>query len=269
MRVFITGTTSGIGYETAKTLVREGHEVIIGCRNLDKAEDIRKELVELNEGASVTVEYIDMSDIESIDKCVENLYKNYDYIDILINNAGVFVDKHSFNKSGYELTYAINYLGLYHLTEKLLDLLKVKENSLIINLSSKAGLYGKLRFKDDFFKKQPSGFKAYSGSKLAVLLYAKYLSGRLKDSTIKVVTVHPGKIASGIWKGDSLIMKIIGPISMKKYDSPEEGSKVIKDVMSCDFDTLENGGFYEKGVNVIDYSSKVDDGIVEGLIELT
>lgn len=221
MRILITGTTSGIGYETAKALSKN-HQVIMAVRNLDKGKAIKREL-----GENVDLMYLDLSSFDSILAFRKAFYNKYAYLDVLINNAGVFSDTRSFTEEGFELTMGVNYVGPYLLTKLMIGALKISEHGRIINVSSKAGFHGNIVIEKDFMKNHPHGFKAYSASKQAQLMFTQYFSRQLKDLNITVNAVHPGSVATNIWKGQSLLMKIIGPINRRRYSDPKDACKTV------------------------------------------
>lgn len=219
-RILITGATSGIGLKTAEKLAGLGHDLILGCRNMIRAVEI-KDHIKKTYNVGVTILEIDMASFDSIKTFVCEFNKHYAYLDVLINNAGAFFDKKHFSENGYEMTMAVNYLGQVLLTEGLLPALKTEENARIINICSKAAFSGKLNVSENMFISQAPNFKAYSASKLAQLMYTIYMANKLKDDHITVNAVHPGHVDTNIWKGDTLLMKVIAPMMKKKSDSAD------------------------------------------------
>lgn len=95
-----------------------------------------------------------------------------------------------------------------------------------MNISSKAALYGRIKMDDSFYTKPTKGFRAYVKSKLAQVLYTIDLAKRLETHNVMVNAIHPGEVATNIWQGESLLMKLIGPINQRRYLKPEEAAKI-------------------------------------------
>jgi len=249
-RILITGATSGIGKATAESLAALGHELVLACRNITLANDIKLSL-ETKYGIQVTIMHIDMSSFESIKSFVKKFNEQFAYLDVLINNAGAFYDKKHLSEDGFELTMAVNFLGQVLLTEGLLPTLKTEEKARIINICSKAAFSGKINVTESMFIDQAPNFKAYSASKLAQLMYTIYLANKLKDDHITVNAVHPGSVSTNIWKGDSLIMKLVGPMMKKKSDSADQAA-LTPVYLAVSPDVLyKTGKLYEKESHIM------------------
>ena len=217
-KIIITGATSGIGKATTKALANGKYHLILGVRNIEKAEKLVDELKSKNSDAKIDILKVDLASFDSIKSFAAAIHKNYDAIDILVNNAGVFADKKAYTAQGYELTVGVNYIGTYYLTKLLMDVVEQGKNPQVIFIGSRAGMFGKFTLKEGAFQKQKHGFPAYSASKYLQLQTTIYLSKHLKTD-VKLNIVHPGDAATGIWEGDSLMMKIIGPIMMKSLST--------------------------------------------------
>lgn len=268
--VIITGATSGIGLETTRELAKLGYHIVMACRNKRKAVLLKDEIISESGNENIDVMEVDLSSFDSIRKFTEEYNEKYDRLDILINNAGLFSDTARKTIEGFELTMGVNYLGNYLITNLLLDSLKKAENSRIIFISSKAAYYGSLKLKENCFKNHAHGFKAYSASKLAITLYAIYLSETLKEFNITVNAVHPGQVATNIWKGDSLLMKIMGPINMRKYDSPVKAA--VTGIYLASSEAVEGvtGKLFEEKDHIMKYNRKLlDRKLMVDLIEYT
>lgn len=268
-RILITGATSGIGKATAEALAALGHELVLACRNTSIAKTI-KEKLETDYKVQVTVMAIDLSSFESIKAFVKSFNEQFAYLDVLINNAGGFYDKKHLSEDGYELTMAVNFLGQVILTEGLLPTLKTEEKARIINICSKAAFSGKLKVSETMFVDQAPNFKAYSASKLAQLMYTIYLANRLKDDHITVNAVHPGSVSTNIWKGDSLLMKMVGPMMKKKSDSAEHAA-LTPVYLAVSPDVLyKTGKLYEKEDHIMSLPHhKLSSDLIKELMDMT
>lgn len=264
-RIIITGATSGIGEATAIALANVKYHLIFGVRNIEKAQKLALKLTGENSDAKIDIHKLDLSSLSSIKNFTDVIHKNYDSIDILLNNAGVFADKKEYTKEGYELTLGVNYIGTYYLTKLLLNIVEMGKNPQVINIGSRAGMFGKFTLKKDAFTKQKSGFRAYSASKYLQLQTTMYLAKSLK-TPVKLNVVHPGDAATGIWNGDSILMKIISPI-MKRFlktsaHAARAGLYLIKNPPT------QSGKFYENLGEEINFK-KYNEDFAKSVIEET
>ncbi len=142
--IFITGATSGIGYYAAVKLISLGHNLIIPCRNLDRANNLlslleKESILQYNFRGSISLPIMDLSDLNSINKCVSQIISNNLKLDILILNAGLQYTGSKtpkWSKQDIELTFAVNHLAHQYLTELLLPLLKRSKQPRIVITSS-------------------------------------------------------------------------------------------------------------------------------------
>jgi len=223
--VIITGATSGIGLEMTKMLAQMGFRIVMACRNIDKASRIREELLNRYEGCSVDIMKVDMASFKSIEDFVQEYNSKYHKLDVLINNAGVFCDSLKKTEDNFEMTMGVNYLGSVLLTRLLLPTIIKTPCARIVNITSKSGFYGKLKVNKDTFTSNMHGFKAYSASKLAQILFTIDLAEEIRETGISVIAAYPGRVSTNIWKGKTLLMKIVSPIMNRKGITAEEGAR--------------------------------------------
>lgn len=189
--VLITGATSGIGKETAKGVAMQGATVVFTARDAQRGEQTRQELIQQTKNPNIDVLFCDLASFASIRDCCNQFLKKYPALHVLINNAGI-VDYHRReSKDGIENMFAVNYLAPFLMTNLLLDILKKSAPARIINLTS--GLHsGTIHFDDIEFKKGFSGMKVYGHSKLAIILWTRFLAENLKGTDVTVNCVNPG-----------------------------------------------------------------------------
>ena len=192
--VFITGANSGLGFDTAQTLLQKGATVILGCRSLEKAEQARKKLFDENDGGNIEVLEMDLADLEKVDEAVDQMIAKYEKLDLLINNAGVMAPPQIFSQQGFELQFAVNHLSHMALTIKLLPLLSEQRRGRVVTVSSGAQYLGKINWDDLQGKEYYDRWASYSQSKLANVMFALELSQRLRACNIDVASLcaHPG-----------------------------------------------------------------------------
>ena len=218
-KVFVvTGTTSGLGEETARVLSRKNATVIMAARKIDKAESVANEIHAENKNAKIDIEELDLTSLESISSFSQSITKKYKTLDCLINNAGIMACPYSKTKDGFEIQMGTNHLGHFALTGQLISLLKKTPNSRVINVSSIAHLSGNIDFDDlNWEKRKYRTWSAYSDSKLANLYFTYELSRKLKQTkgNPQVVASHPGYTDTKLQR-HSTIWKILNKIAAQK-----------------------------------------------------
>ena len=199
--ILITGANTGIGLATAETFVKDGHHVILACRNPDKASQAKKQLDAIGTGKVDTVT-LDLNDLAQIAQTVDTLISQFEKIDVLVNNAGMMTPQLESTADGFEKQIGVNYIGPFLLTMKLLPLIKKAEQGRIIHLASMMHLLGQIdvdQFKADQVKKY-NGVRSYANSKLANLLFSNTLAQQLQGSSVTSNALHPGGVDSEIYR---------------------------------------------------------------------
>ena len=192
---FISGANRGIGFETAKKLAEKGIKVILGSRDLNRGKDALKKLS--SEGFDVDLVQYDAFDPESPHKVYDHIEKNYQKLDILINNAGVLLtgnlfvtNSSSITEKDLKDTFQTNFFAVVTLTQKLLPLIKKSEGGRIVNVSTILSSLTLHSAKDSPIS--PAKELAYNASKTALNAFTIHLANELKDTKIKVNSGHPG-----------------------------------------------------------------------------
>ncbi len=217
----ITGGNSGIGKATAQGLAAHGAKVIIVCRNKTLGEETVQEIKEKTKNPSIDLLIADLSSQESIRALVKEFKSKYDRLDVLINNAGVLLLKRETTVDRIETTLATNYLAPFLLTNLLLDVLKKSAPSRIINVTSVVHKVAAIDFEDLQGEKNYKGLKAYSQSKLALVLFTHELSRMLKNSSVTVNCLHPGIVKTNITRHFPFFMRIF----VKLFKTAKRGAK--------------------------------------------
>jgi NAD(P)-dependent dehydrogenase (short-subunit alcohol dehydrogenase family) len=204
----VTGATSGIGKVTATALAAQGAEVIIAGRNQQKAEETISRIT--SETANEAVQYLlaDFSDLQQVRKMARAFKERYSRLDVLVNNAGSFFNTRRETPYGVEMTFLVNHLAPFLLTNLLLDMLQGSTPARIVTVSSDAHRYGTLDFDDLRFQRGYFGMRAYARSKLANVLFTYELTRRLDGRQVTVNALHPGHIATDMWRTN---FSFIGP----------------------------------------------------------
>lgn len=238
----ITGANSGIGYETAKSLIRRKARVIFACRDIAKAKEaisaIRKE--QPNGGELIPMQ-LDLASFESIEKFVEIVKAGFHKIDVLINNAGVVVPLNDDEKTkeGFEIHMGVNHLGHFYLTNLLMDQLKRASPSRIVIVSSTLHEQGKLDFDDLNLRNQIELAKkgqlkgrhnpGYNNSKLMNAYFMRALAAQLRGSGIDVNACCPGFCYTNLFR---YAIKwyhyiLMAPVFLLFMRSAQQGSETV------------------------------------------
>jgi len=221
--ILITGATSGIGKETAIGLARLGATIIITSRDDLKGEKVRKELIKTTNNKNIHILKCDLASFQSIRNCYMEYKSKYDRLNVLINNAGVWDFKRRESKDGIENIFATNYLAPFLMTNLFLEILKKSSPSRIINVTS--GMhYGTINFNDIEFKNHFSGAKAYRQSKLAMILFTRFLAKKLEGTGVTVNTAHPGMNKTDLGRDAGGFSKLIFKMMGK---NPKIGAETI------------------------------------------
>ncbi len=195
----ITGATSGMGLVTLKALAFKGFSIVIPVRNDEKGMSIRNQIILSTNNENVFVMHCDLASLKSIAEFAETFRSRFNRLDILINNAGFWEQQRNESSDGIELTLAVNHLAPFLLTNLLLDMLKANNTARVINVSSMAHKGVDINFNDIEGKEKYSGFKAYSQSKLANILFTKSLAKRIEGSGVTTNCLHPGMVKTGFF----------------------------------------------------------------------
>jgi len=189
----ITGANTGLGYETAAALAATRAHVVLAVRNLDKGKEAADRIVAATPGASVAVQELDLTSLESVRAAADQVRSQHDTIDLLINNAGVMFTPKATTKDGFELQFGTNHLGHFAFTGLLLDRLLAVEGSRVVTVSSMGHRFvSGIRFDDLQWEHEYSRIGAYGQAKLANLLFTYELQRRLRGTSTIAVAAHPG-----------------------------------------------------------------------------
>ncbi|CAJ1955571.1 unnamed protein product [Cylindrotheca closterium] len=255
----ITGS-SGIGGETIKTLVNAGMTVVVCVRNVKAGNELKQSLLmdqpqqqqqqqqQPQPQDRIDVQYMDLSDLSSVQEAANTICEKYGTIDCLINNAGIMALKQrTESKDGIELQFGTNHVGHHFLTRLLLPNMN-QEHGRIINVASTAHTMAREPLTDWESKDSYSPWGAYGKSKLANILFTKQLQSELDDyysadgCAIKSVCLHPGVIKSPLWKHTVpwFLQPVVGLIANKNL---EQGAATT---IYCAMARLvEKGAYYD------------------------
>lgn len=186
--ILITGSTDGIGYQTAKKLVEKGHTVLIHGRSPQKLQNVLTELSSSLNGGTIDSFVADLTNMKDVKKLVNEIKEKYSKLDVLINNAGVYNIKDTQTKDGLDARFLVNTIAPYLITKELMSILD--SSSRVVNLSSAAQAPVDTRaLKGEFIITSAS--EVYAQSKLALTMWGTLLGLELKDNGPMIVSVNP------------------------------------------------------------------------------
>jgi retinol dehydrogenase-12 len=238
--VLVTGATGGIGLETARALARMGAEVAVGARDAARGQVVVDDL--LREGHRAQLLTIDLGSFDSVRRAAGDFAARHPRLDVLVNNAGVGLKERRLGIDGHELTWTTNFLGAFLLTRLLLPVLKNAPEPRVVNVSSEGHRMGRIDWDNLELERGYGGFKAYANSKLALVLFTRELARR--EPRIAVNALHPGAIATGIWRGMPAIVRwILGLV----LSSPEKGARPVVRLATAPELAGVTGRYFDRG----------------------
>ncbi|NSW95821.1 MAG: SDR family NAD(P)-dependent oxidoreductase [Bacteroidales bacterium] len=194
--VVITGTTSGIGYYTARKYASHGAEILCINRNVQKSETICRE-IENEFGTKCDYRIADLSSLKDIHRVAGELSELDKHIDVLIHNAGIYLTKREVTPDGLEKVFVVNYLSSFIINYLLMDKLKSEGNTRIIMVGSEGHRFAAWGIKPDdlnWEKRRYSGLRSYGSAKTAQMLSMIVFNDLFKNTGVSINTMHPGAV---------------------------------------------------------------------------
>jgi retinol dehydrogenase-12 len=240
----VTGANTGIGRETAAALASRGANVVFACRSAEKTKPVIDAIAaETGAGDRLRFVALDLGDLDSVRAAADAFLRDGQPLHGLINNAGL-AGRRGLTDSGFELAFGTNHVGHFLLTSLLLDRLRDSAPARIVNVSSDA--HKSATTIDWDAVRRPTqtraGFREYAVSKLANLLHAQELGRRLDGDGVTTYALHPGVIASDIWRQ---VPWPIRPLLKLRMKSPVEGAQTTLYCATSPDVHDESGGYYD------------------------
>jgi NAD(P)-dependent dehydrogenase (short-subunit alcohol dehydrogenase family) len=240
----VTGANSGIGIVTARELADRGATVVIVCRDRERGEAALTEIKARSGNNAVELMLCDLASQKSIREFAEEFKRTHDRLDVLVNNAGVYIRNRAVVEGNLETTFAVNHLAYFLLTNLLLDVITRGASARIVNVASGAHTYGRIDFDNLQGEKNYNGVRAYANSKLANILFTYELARRLSSTRVTANCLHPGAVATGIFRA---LPKFVEAIIKLVTLSPEKGAETsIYLASSPDVDGVTGKYFIKK-----------------------
>ena len=245
--VVITGGTSGIGQVAATELARRGARIILIARDPVRASRALAEVSGAGPGVGHRVEYADLASIAETRRVAAEIAAAEPCVDVLINNAGALFNQRRLSPDGLEMTFALNHMAYFVLTEGLKRTLFESGSARIVNTASGAHRGAVLDFDDLQSARAYSGFQVYGRSKLCNILFTRELARRLQGSGVTANCLHPGFVATRFGDGSGGLLQALMPIARLGAISPQKGAETIVYLASSpDVASMSGRYFYQR-----------------------
>ena len=257
----VTGATNGIGKATAQALAEMGATVVIVGRNAPKTAQLVEKIRAASGNKNVDSLLADLSSRQEVRRLADEFRGKYSHLHVLLNNAGAVFMRRQLSVDGIEMTFALNHLASFLLTNLLLDTIKASAPARIVNVSSDAHASGKIEF-DNLQGERDYSPRAYDNSKLANILFTMELARRLEGTGVSVNALHPGFVSTGFAKNNGKIIaalvSIFAPLVAR---SPTKGAETsIYLASSPSVEGITGKYFYDS--HVIPAASQATDMVV-------
>ncbi len=268
--VLVTGATNGIGKIAALELARQGANVALVARNQAKGQATLEEIKSATGNANLELFLADLSSMAEIRKLADEFKAKHASLDVLVNNAGAFYTERKLSPDGLEMTFALNHVAYFLLTNLLLDALKAAPKARIVSVSSAAHTSGKINFDNLQGEKKWSGWQAYSDSKLENVLFTFELARRLGGSSVTANCLHPGFVKTAFGSGNTgLVASLLGLAKNLMAITPEAGADTIIYLASSSDVEGVTGRYFEKRQVKTSSPASMDQGTQKRLWDVS
>ncbi len=244
--VVITGATSGIGEVAADRLAQKGARIVFVARDHERGEATRKHLRAIAGHTDHTVHYADLSKISEMKRVAQEIADSERQIDVLINNAGALFNSRQVSADGLEMTFAVNHMAYFVMTNMLLERLIATPGARVVSTASDAHKGAKLNFNDLQSEQSYSGFGVYGRSKLMNILFTRELARRITGTGVTANCLHPGFVGTRFGDNSGGIMSFLVKAAKNFALTPEQGAQTIIYLASSLEVEGKSGGYYVK-----------------------
>ncbi|MDE1820451.1 MAG: SDR family oxidoreductase [Euryarchaeota archaeon] len=268
--ILLTGGNSGIGKAAAIELARSGAELTLVCRDRERAEKARGDILRSSGARSLDLILADLTLLSEAQRVAKEFTSTHARLDVLVNNAGSNFPEYAETSEGLERTMALNYYAPWALTQGLLPLLRSSAPSRVVNVASVAHFSGRLDLNNPNGKGDMGvgGLGAYSRSKLALVLYTYELARRLKGSGVTVNCLHPGAVRTHIWAHAGRYRILVQFASLFML-SPKAGARTLVFLATSPEVEGVSGTYFEKCREKTSSARSRDPKLAVDLWELT
>lgn len=260
----VTGASSGIGLYTALGLARTGMQVVMTGRNRDRTEAARRFIVEQVRDARVETLLADFASLAAVRGLAAEILARHDRLDLLVNNAGLVSPNYRLSQDGYELTFAVNHLAPFLLTNLLLDRLKASAPSRIVTVASRAHRGQRIDLAAITGSRDWSIRKAYGRSKLCNILFTREFARWLDGTGVVATCLHPGFVSTGLGHHGGIVeiyWRLMNPFMI----TVEKGADTALFLATVPDPTPFNGGYVVKRTLEQPDPAALDNGMARRL----
>jgi len=265
--IVATGATSGIGEAAVLELAGMGARIVFVARDEARAEATMAKLEAKAPGLGHRVILANLSSMAETRKAGAAIAASEPRIDVLINNAGALFSDRRVTPEGLELTFALNHMAYFVLTEALRDKLVASAPARIVSTSSTAHNGASLDFNDLQSAKSYSGLKVYGRSKLANILFTRELARRLAGTGVTANCFHPGVVATRFGSSSGGFASLVIPLLRPFFISPEKGGDTLVYLASAPDAAKTTGAYFVKRKIVEPSAAARDDQAAKRLWE--
>jgi NAD(P)-dependent dehydrogenase (short-subunit alcohol dehydrogenase family) len=263
--VVVTGASSGIGAAAAVELARRGAVVVPVGRDSERLDQISAKVRSENPASTAGPLSADFSELANVRSLADELLERHERIDVLVNNAGLVAGKRSLTTDGYEMTFAVNHLAPFLLTNLLLERLRASAPARVVTTSSDAHRSGSLDLDDLQGERKWSAWSSYSNSKLANILFTHALAKRLEGSGVAANCLHPGVIRTRLGRGTPLAVRVGWRVAGTFFKSPATGAETIVHLATSEEGGRISGGYFANSRESRASRKAMDDELAEEL----
>lgn len=261
---FVTGASSGIGRSMAEALAARGASVVLAARSEERTRPVLEGIRRQFPSSDVQSLQVDLANLDSVRRAAGEYLGSGKPIDVLVNNAGI-AGTNGLSPQGFDLTYATNHIGPFLLTNLLLPRIREASQGRIVNVASSAHFSAKQMdwsMLDRRTTPRRSGFPDYALTKLMNVLHAKELARRLSGTAVTTYAVHPGAVATNIWRS------LPGPVAwfIKLFMlSNEQGAVPLLYCAAAPELASQTGRYYDRSREIPPSPLAADDNLAREL----
>jgi NAD(P)-dependent dehydrogenase (short-subunit alcohol dehydrogenase family) len=240
----VTGANSGIGLAMSRAFARAGADVVMVARRRDAGEAALAEVKQVAE-ASASLELADLSTMSAVRELAARISARTERVDVLMNNAGLYLNTRRTTEDGFEFSFAVNHLAPFLLTNLLKEQLLRSSGARVITTASVAHRMARLDLDDLMMEKRWNGFRQYGNGKLANILFARELARRHRADGIRASSFHPGAVNTGFAQDEPTVMgSLMAAFGSLVLRSPEEGASTGIYLACAREADAQNGEYY-------------------------
>lgn len=245
--IVVTGASAGIGEAAAVELTRRGAAVVPVGRDERRLHRVADRIAAAGSGVRCEPERADFASLGEVRELAARLLERYERIDVLVNNAGAVFGRRELSANGHELTFAVNHLAPFLLTNLLLDRLRASAPARVVTTSSAAYTGGLVDLDDLELERSWSSWRAYCNSKLANVLFTRELARRLEGEQVVANCLHPGVIRSRLGRNMGSVIRGGWGIARLFFGSPRRGASTIVHLAASPEGGRTSGGYFVNG----------------------